>query len=163
ARRVRPDFRLTPENRRDVAAICRRLGGMPLAIELAAAWLEALSIQDIAAEIDRGLDILATDFSDVPDRHRSIRAVFDTSFRLLTEAERGTLARLAVFRDGFSLEAAEAVAGTEGQWGAFLQTLLGLAHKSWLSRVERNRYQMHELLRRYAEEQLGESRDAVRE
>jgi len=163
ARRVRPDFRLTPENRRDVAAICRRLGGMPLAIELAAAWLEALSIQDIAAEIDRGLDILATDLSDVPDRQRSIRAVFDTSFRLLTEAERGTLARLAVFRDGFSLEAAEAVAGTEGQRGAFLQTLLGLAHKSWLSRVERNRYQMHELLRRYAEEQLGESRDAVRE
>lgn len=163
ARRVRPDFRLTPENRRDVAAICRRLGGMPLAIELAAAWLEALSIQDIAAEIDRGLDILATDLSDVPDRQRSIRAVFDTSFRLLTEAERVTLARLAVFRDGFSLEAAEAVAGTEGQRGAFLQILLGLAHKSWLSRVERNRYQMHDLLRRYAEEQLGESRDAARE
>lgn len=167
ARRVRPGFALTSDNVAAVAAICRQVGGMPLAIEMAAAWLEALTLPEIAAEIQRGLDILATDLRDVPDRQRSIRAVCDASFRLLTEAERAILPCLAMFRDGFTREAAEALAQTDeadarGKPG-FLQILLALVHKSWLSRDEDGRFQMHELLRQYAEEQLGATREATAE
>ena len=149
---IRPAFRLMPDNAGDVARICRRLEGMPLAIELAANWLELLSPAEIAAEIDRSLDLLATELRDVPQRQRSIRAIFDSTWQLSSEHEESLLPRLAVFRAPFSREAAEAVAG------AGLRDLLALVNKSWLQRVKGvdgvSRFQMHELLRQFAEEKL---------
>ena len=174
AARVRPGFRLRADNIADVARICRQVQGLPLGIELAAAWLEALSLPDIAAEIERNLDILATEQRGVPDRQRSIRAVFDTSWALLSDRERAILPMLSVFRGGFAREAAEFVAA------ASLRDLLGLVNKSWLqpsetrnTRYERRdrpedaetgtrrsslaaRFQLHALLRQYAEEKLAE-------
>lgn len=177
ASRVRPGFRLRADNIADVARICRQVQGLPLGIELAAAWLEALSLPEIADEIERNLDILATEQRGVPDRQRSIRAVFDTSWALLSDRERAILPMLSVFRGGFAREAAEFVAA------ATLRDLLGLVNKSWLQPVELRmtsdelraanepsslvtrssslvtsggRYMLHALLRQYAEQKLAE-------
>lgn len=183
AARVRPGFGLRADNIADVARICRQVQGLPLGIELAAAWLEALALPDIAAEIERNLDILATEQRGVPDRQRSIRAVFDTSWALLTDRERAILPMLSVFRGAFAREAAEFVAA------ATARDLLGLVNKSWLQPVESRvtndelrvtsdelrvksapselvarrsplvtssgRFQIHALLRQYAEEKLA--------
>ncbi|WP_374685679.1 adenylate/guanylate cyclase domain-containing protein, partial [Promineifilum sp.] len=188
AARVRPGFRLGRDNVLDVARICRQVEGLPLGIELAAAWLEALSLPEIAAEIEHSLDILATEQRGVSDRQRSIRAVFDTSWQLLSDRERAILPMLSVFRGGFAREAAEFVAA------ASLRDLRGLVNKSWLqvndeartTNDERQttnpepaagadrselvarrsspiatggRFQLHELLRQYAEEKLREMPD----
>lgn len=172
AARVRPGFYITPENAFDVARICRQVQGLPLGIELAAAWLEVLPLGDIADEIERCLDILSTEQYGVPDRQRSIRAVFDTSWQLLSDRERAILPMLAVFRGGFRREAAEFVAA------AGLRDLLGLVNKSWLQIKDESRgavsntqtiagssltgptlhggrFEIHELLRQYAEEKLN--------
>jgi hypothetical protein len=123
---------------------------MPLAIELAAAWVEMLSPGEIAAEIERSLDFLESDLRDLPERHRSLRAVFVSSWALLTEAEREALQGLSVFRGNFTRQAAEKVAG------ASLRTLLALVNKSWLQPVSGrdSRYQIHPLLRQYASARL---------
>jgi predicted ATPase/class 3 adenylate cyclase len=174
AARVRPGFRITPDIALDVARICRQVQGLPLGIELAAAWLEVLPLQEIADEIERCLDILSTEQYGVPDRQRSIRAVFDTSWQLLSDRERAILPMLAVFRGGFRREAAEFVAA------AGLRDLLGLVNKSWLQIKDESRgapsdtktfagsnlagpalvggrFEIHELLRQYAEEKLRHS------
>jgi predicted ATPase/DNA-binding NarL/FixJ family response regulator len=150
ARRARPDFSLAAEQEY-VVHICQLVAGMPLALEMTAAWLKRLPCRDIASEIERGLDILESPASNVPPRHRSMRAVFDHSWNLLTEGERKVFMKLSVFRGGFRKEAAEAVAG------ASLHTLSSLVDKS-LVRLEANRrYDLHELLRQYAEERLNPS------
>ncbi len=148
ARRVQPNFVLTRENAGPVLEICRLVQGMPLALELAAAWLALLPPEEIAAEIARGLDFLETEQADVPDRQRSLRAVFETSWKLLSETEREAFQRLCVFAGSFSRAVAEHVSG------AGLRTLLALADKSWLQPVEGGRYQLHEVLRHYGTEQL---------
>jgi predicted ATPase len=109
ARRVRSDFALSRE-REQVVRLCRLVAGMPLAIELAASWLKALSVDQVVAALERDLDILTTRDRNTPERHRSMRAVLDDSWRLLCAEERLTLARLTVFCGGFDLEGAEAVA-----------------------------------------------------
>ncbi len=144
AQRLRRDFALSEANREEVARICRLVDGLPLAIELAAAWTHVLSCREIAQEVERGLDFLASAHRDVPERHRSLRAVFDHSWKLLGEAEQRALSRLAVFRGGFSREAAEQVAG------ASLGMLSSLVAKSLVQRNEAGRYDLHELLRQYA-------------
>lgn len=144
AQRVRLDFDLSEQNRGEVARLCRLVDGMPLGIELAAAWTHVLSCREIAEEVERGLDFLATGQRDVPERHRSLRAVFDHSWKLLTEAEQRVLIRLAVFRGGFSREAAEQVAG------ASLAILSSLVSKSLVQRTEAGRYDLHELIRQHA-------------
>lgn len=146
ARRARIDFALTAEDRPQVARICRLVEGMPLGIELAAAWSRTLSCREIAQEIERNLDFLAAVMRDAPKRHRSIRAAFDHSWNLLTGEERCALRRLSVFRGSFSREAAEPVAG------ASLALLSALVDKSLLQRMER--YDLHELIRQYADLQL---------
>lgn len=83
AQRVKPEFQLEIANREPVARICRITAGMPLAIELAAAWIDLFSVNKLAAEIERHLDVLETDMRDLPERHRSIRATIDTSWLLL--------------------------------------------------------------------------------
>ncbi|MCL4294601.1 MAG: tetratricopeptide repeat protein [Anaerolineae bacterium] len=147
ARRIRRDFVLADELL-SVARICQLVEGGPLALELAASWVKTLPSEVIAAEIARNLDFLTTKLRNVPDRQRSMRAVFDYSWQLLSEAERSVFKRLAVFRGGFQREAAERVAR------ASLPILLSLVDKSLLRSEPDGRYQMHELLRQYAAEQL---------
>ncbi|GAB4436320.1 MAG: hypothetical protein OHK0015_28000 [Chloroflexi bacterium OHK40] len=144
ARRVRRDFDLAIEGPA-VAQICRLVAGMPLAIELAAAWAKTLPSAEIAAEIGRNLLFLAANLRDLPERHRSVRAAFDQSWRLLSAAEQRTFRRLAVFRGGFTPDAAIRVAG------ATLPLLAALVDKSLIRLDSGGRYQTHELLRQYAE------------
>ena len=148
AQRAQVGLVLPVEERRAVARLCRLVEGMPLGIELAAAWVQTLSCQEIAQETERSLDFLAVSARDVPDRHRSIRAVFDHSWKLLSAEEQQVMRRLSVFRGGFRREAAEAVAE------ATLPLLSALIDKSLLRRTAANRYDLHELVRQYAEAKL---------
>jgi predicted ATPase/Tfp pilus assembly protein PilF len=151
ARRAQAGFRLTAENQEQVVEIVQMAQGMPLGIELAAAWLEMLGPDEIVAEMRRNLDFLETELQDVPERHRSIRAVFDYSWNLMTEDERSAFSKLSVFRGGFTREAASSVTG------ALLRPLTMLVNKSLLRRLPSGRYEVHELLRQYAEEKLRQN------
>jgi len=144
ARRAQAGFVLKAEEGPSVVRICQMVEGMPLAIELAAAWVPVLTCREIAREIERGLDFLGTSMRDVPERQRSLRAAFDHSWNLLSADERGVLCRLAVFRGGFERGAAEQIAG------ASLPSLLALASKSLVRRTENRRYDLHEVVRQYA-------------
>lgn len=150
ARRVRADFALRTINLPDLNRLLRLVQGMPLAIELAAAWLNMFSVAEISTEICQSLDLLATELRNVPDRHRNIRAVFAHSWNRLTEKEQVLFKALSVFRGGFTRQAAQQVTG------ASLRTLAGLVNKSLLiSHPDIGRYEIHELLRQYAQEQLA--------
>jgi predicted ATPase len=153
ARRAQAGFALGSDDIAQVIRICRLVEGLPLAIELASAWVRAISPKEIADEIARNLDFLSTRLQDLPTRHRSLRAVFDHSWNLLTTEERQAFARLSVFRGGFSREAAVAVAD------ASLLELSGLMDKSLVRRMASGRYWVHELLRQYAQDKLNESGD----
>jgi predicted ATPase/DNA-binding SARP family transcriptional activator len=148
AQRVDRAFSLAADERQAVIHICELVDGLPLGIELAAAWVRVLSCQEIAREIERNLDFLATTWQNVPEGHRSLRAVFDHSWKLLSVEQREVMRRLAVFHGGFSREAAEEIAG------ASLPMLAGLADKSLLHLKEVGRFEMHPVLRQYAAERL---------
>jgi predicted ATPase/DNA-binding CsgD family transcriptional regulator len=150
ARRARADFSLEVE-REAVVRICQLVEGLPLALEMTAAWLKRLPCQEIAGELARGLDILETPARNVPPRHRSMRAVFEHSWNLLSDSEREVFKKLSVFRGGFRKEAAQAIAG------ASLGVLSALVDKSLLRVDASGRYDLHELLRQYAEEKLTAS------
>src|SRR5690606_10639047 len=149
ARRARPDFVLDRAIE-PVTRICRLVTGMPLAIELAAAWLRALPVEAVASEITRGLDILSSRYTNLPPRHRSMRVVLEQSWALLTPAEREVFRRLAVMRGSFRLEAAVHIAD------ATLPVITDLVEKSLLI-VEGERYRLHELLRQFGLEKLHQS------
>lgn len=152
ARRVRPDFALAASDLSHLTRICRLVEGMPLGIELAAGWVDLISLAEIATEIQRSLDILETEVRDVPDRQRSMRAVFDSSWERLRVAEQQTFISFAVFRGGFTRRAAESVVG------ASLRLLSKLVSQSLLHYEQATeRYQIHELLRQYAAEKLTEA------
>lgn len=155
--RIYPKFDPTVEDLKHLAHICRLVEGMPLAIELAAGWMNVLSPKELASEIQRDLDILTSGMRDIPERHHSMRAVFDQSWSLLDQNERDVFMRLSAFRGGFTLEAGQAVTGVS------LQTLAGLVNKSFLSHdTTTGRFEIHELLRQYAQEQLEKtSEDSV--
>ncbi len=160
ARRQYPGFELGAENLPYVIRICSLVGGLPLGIELAAGWMAVLEPQQIAREIGQSLDILATEAGNVPERQQSLRAVFDSSWRLLTEQEREAVQDLSVFEGGFDLKAAQRISGLS------LQTLLALVNKSWVQQVEGGRFRFHDLLHRYGREKLAadpEHEAAVRE
>jgi predicted ATPase/class 3 adenylate cyclase len=150
ARLLRPDYAPTIDDLGVVARICCLVDGMPLAIELAAGWVDTLALPDIALEIEHGLDLLATELRDVPARHRSMRAVFEASWRRLGAMERAAFTRLSVFRGGGARRAVQEVTGATLPQ---LQALLGasLLHYD----AGRDRYTVHELLRQYAAEQLS--------
>lgn len=152
AQRVDHTFDLEQEAAH-VARICRLVGGMPLAIEIAAAWLSALPCAVIPDEIQRGLDFLTTHLHDIPERHRSIQAVFAHTWELLSDAERRCLAAMSVFQTDFDRQAAEHIAG------ASLPVIAGLVQKSLLKRQEHGRYRLHQLLRQYAASQLDQNPD----
>src|SRR5262249_1130986 len=150
ARALRPDLVPEQDDLSFVAQICRLVEGMPLAIELAAGWVDTLALSDIAAEIARGLDLLATELRDVPARHRSMRAVFDATWHRLGAAHQPVFARLAVFRGGGTRRAVQAVTQ------ATLPQLHAVVGASLLQYdAERDRYTIHELLRQYAAEKLA--------
>jgi predicted ATPase/DNA-binding SARP family transcriptional activator len=148
ARRLVPDFAATTDNIQAVIQICRLLEGMPLAILLAAAWVEVLTPAEIVAEISQGFDFLVNQLQNVEERQQSLRAVFDHSWRLLTGPERTIFAQLSVFRGGLTREAAEVVTR------ASLRDLMALVNKSLLQHTPAGRYEVHELLRQYAAEKL---------
>jgi predicted ATPase/DNA-binding XRE family transcriptional regulator len=153
ARRIESGFVLAG-NEFAVADICRAVEGMPLGIELAATWLRAMPCDQIGGEIRHDLDFLTTPLRNVAERHRSLRAVFEHSWALLSEAEREVVMKLSVFRGGCDLEAAEQVAG------ASLRLLAGLIDKSLVRLNPAGRYEMHELLRQFAADKLLEAGQA---
>jgi predicted ATPase/DNA-binding XRE family transcriptional regulator len=177
AQAVRPGFALSPDNAAAVAEICSRLEGLPLAIELAAARTRALPPQALLARLGRALPLLTGGPSDLPDRQRTLRDTIAWSYGLLREPERVLFSQLAVFAGGWTLEAAEAVAGGRGSGGvdptgparshdssllapeAVLDGLESLLDKSLILRAEaaggEPRFRMLETIREYALEQLA--------
>ena len=157
ARRVHPGFTPGEDAVRQIVQICRLVQGMPLGILLAAAWMRMLSPAEIAAQLAaHTLDFLEVDWHSVPERQRSLRVVFDYSWRLLKERERQILCALAVFRGGFTFAAAQHIAASQDAPLA-LHDLMGLINSSMLQRAATGRYEMHEVLRQYAEEKLHET------
>jgi predicted ATPase/DNA-binding CsgD family transcriptional regulator len=152
ARQVRGDLAIVDDHAA-VVQVCRLVEGMPLALELAAGWTKILPTDKIASEIQRNLDFLSTSLRDVPQRHQSITAVFEQTWEHLTDEERRVFRTLSVFSGGFRREAAEAVAGVS------LRVLSYLVDKSLLTREPNGRYQMHELLRQYAQTRLETTPD----
>jgi predicted ATPase/DNA-binding NarL/FixJ family response regulator len=154
ARRLQPGFSLAAEaDRRAVVRICQIAEGMPLGLELAASWLRAIPPQQIARRITQSLDFMVASTRNMPKRHRSIRSVFEQSWNLLSPAERSVLMKLSIFRGGFTLQAAEQVAG------ASIALIAALIDKSQVRPEQANRYDMHELLRQFAYEKLHESNE----
>jgi predicted ATPase/DNA-binding SARP family transcriptional activator len=158
----RPDFDLSAKTEPHVAEICRRLEGMPLAIELAASRVGVLSVAEIAARLDSALDLLSARNRDAPDRQRTLRGALDWSYRLLDDEEQALFRRLAVFAGGFSLAAAEFVgAGVSSERATVLDRLDSLLHKSLLRREEvaggESRYHVLETIRAYGWERLLEA------
>ena len=150
ASRVKANFELTEIEQLALIKICQLLDGTPLAIELAAAWVGVLSCQEIAQEIGSNIDFLTTSMRDVPERHRSLRATFNHSWKLLSDQERDVLSRLSIFHGGFGRSAAVEVAC------ATLPLLASLVSKSLVRRVENGRYDLHEVIRQYASSYLEE-------
>ncbi len=159
AHRVQPGFQPADVDLAEISHICRLVEGMPLGILLAAAWLGVLPpaeiATEIAGEVGQGLDFLRAEWPDVPERQRSLRAVFDRSWNLLSEREREVFRGLSVFSGGFTRAAAEQVSG------ASLHQLRALADKSLLQITPSGRYEIHELLRQYAAEKLHSLPDAA--
>jgi predicted ATPase len=152
AGRNTPDFALQPGDTRDLTQICQLVDGMPLALELAAGWVDMLSLSDIAAEIRGGMDFLETDALDMPDRHRSVEAIFEGTWRRLEPAEQVVFTQLCVFRGGFTRQAAREITG------ATLRQLAGLMNKSLLLFDRKiNRYHIHRLLRYYGLKRLADA------
>jgi len=152
ARRMQADFELSADNLPDVIRICRMVNGLPLGIVLASSWLEMLSVTEIADEIEGSIDFLETSLRDIPERQRSMRAVFDYSWNLLNETERDIFMTLSIFRGGFTREAVQNITG------ASLRTLMSLLHKSLITRdADSGRYHIHELTRQYAQSKLEDS------
>ncbi len=148
ARQNNPTFSLTAAERPFVSNICRLVGGMPLAIELAAPWTTILSCREIAQEVEQNLDFLTDTLRGVPEGHRSLRAVFNHSWQLLNDSERTAFCNLAVFEGGFDRFAAQKVADIG------LPMLINLVNKSLIQRGEGDRFHMHALLRQFATEYL---------
>ncbi len=164
ARHVRPDFRAADDNAATVAQICERLDGMPLAIELAAARVRALSLTEILDSLHDRFRLLTGGARTAVRRQQTLRASVDWSHALLTEAERVLFRRLAVFLGGFDLEGAQAIAGgAEVERYQVLDQLSLLVEKSLVVAENvggRTRYRLLETVRQYALEKLGESGEA---
>jgi predicted ATPase/class 3 adenylate cyclase len=161
ARAVDPDFALTVQNTAAVVQVCRRLDGVPLAIELAAARVAAMSPAELVEGLERRFETLAGGRRRAVQRHQTLRAAIDWSYELLSEEERRLLARLAVFAGGCTRRAAEAVCGTEplvpGQVFGFLAALVGKSLVVAQRDGHETRYRLLETIREYGEERLAET------
>src|SRR5215218_6422799 len=159
-----PDFELTPENGRAVAQVCRRLEGIPLAIELATARVGPLAVEEVVQRLEDSLGLLTTGPRTAPPRQRTMRATLQWSHGLLSEPETKLFRRRSAFAGGWTLEAAEAV-GSDGLGGAnVLDVLSRLVEKSLVvaeaTEGGRMRYRMLEPIRQYAREKLEEGGEA---
>ncbi|MEZ4869776.1 MAG: BTAD domain-containing putative transcriptional regulator [Caldilineaceae bacterium] len=157
ARQVMANVDLPEAEMAAIARICQLVEGMPLGIELAAPWLRTLSCQEIATEIAHSLDFLATSLRNVPDRHRSLRVIFDQTWERLSQTEQATLMRLSIFRGGCTREAALTVTR------ATLPMMSSLVDKALLRRTNTGRYTLHELIRQFAEMRLQADPEADEE
>lgn len=146
ARRHRPNLVLDEAAMASVLDICRSTGGLPLALELAAAWARALPVDEIATELERDLTLLDHDAADLPERQRGMRAAIDASWRLLSPRDRAAMMRLAVFAGDFDRQAAAAVADVSAT------RLAALLDASLLRWDGHKRYDFHPLIRRFARE-----------
>ena len=151
---VRPGFAVTAANAAPVGEVCRRLDGLPLAIELATARLRTLPVEQIAARLGDRFRLLSGGSRTALPRHQTLQAVVDWSWDLLDEAEQRLARRLSVFLDGATLEAAEAVCGGD------LDVLGALVDKSFVTLGDDGRYRMLETIRAYAAERLAEAGEA---
>ena len=151
ARRAAPDVQLTPADYPAITTICRLVGGMPLGLQLAAGWARSLSLTEIAQELQEDIELLESTQRDLPERHRSMRAVFEYSWNLLDPQERAAFAALSIFRGGFTRPAAKAVCSLS------TPVLTRLVDKSLVQHDSSGRYQVHELLRQLAAEKLAEN------
>jgi predicted ATPase/DNA-binding XRE family transcriptional regulator len=148
ARQALVGFELKDADLPAIRQICLLVDGMPLAIGLAAGWIRTLTCAEIAQEIQSNINFLMSSARDLAERHRSIRATFDYSWKLLSTHEQLVLQRSSVFKGGFTREAAERATG------ASLAVLSALASKSLLQRTDLGRYGLHELVRQYSVEHL---------
>lgn len=163
-----PTFALTSRNREAVVQVCRQLDGIPLAIELAAARVKVLTVDQIASRLDDRFNFLTSGNRSALPQHQTLRALVDWSYELLTSQEQDLLRRLAVFSGGFTLEAAQAVCGMDGdRFISVLENLSRLIDKSLVdtdeTTAETMRYRLLETIRQYALEKLkqaGESQFA---
>jgi non-specific serine/threonine protein kinase len=161
ARSARPPFEPEPASAPALARICRRLDGLPLAIELAAPRVTILSLEELAARLDGGLRILTASAPRSPGRHQTLQATIDWSYGLLAEEERTLLARLSVFAGGWTLAAAEQVCGGAGiEERDVLDHLARLVDKSLVLAEPRGgetRYRLLETVRQYGQDKLSGS------
>ena len=152
ARKADADFTYTVEDLFSVIRICRLVGGLPLGIELAAPWVRLMSCREIADEIERSFDLLTTSLRNIPERHRSMRVVFEQTWQQLSLKEQAILSRLSIFRGGCLRDAAEFV--TE----ATVHQLSSLVDRALLRRTGGGgRYDLHELIRKFALEQMQDT------
>lgn len=165
---VLPGFALTADNRETIAALCRRLEGIPLAVELAATWVRALSLTQILEQLTNHYRLLNTRNRGSPERHRTLHACIEWTHGLCTSAEQNVWAQAAVFREGFELDAIDAVylAGPEHDRSAphapVVDIVASLVDKSILIRDERGervRYRMLETIRQYGQERIQDTED----
>jgi predicted ATPase len=148
AQRIRGDFSLSESEAPYVLRLCQLVEGAPLALELAASWLRVLSCAEVVAGVERNLDFLSSSVRNIPDRHRSMRAIFQQSWQMLSKPEQAAFGRLSLFKGGFQREAAQAVAEVR------LPVLVNLVDKSLLRLTPSGRYLVHELVRQFAGEKL---------
>jgi predicted ATPase len=147
ARRVSPNY--NPDHLGGIVRICRLVDGLPLSLLLASNWISEFSADEIADRIEQSLDFLATEWADLPERQRSLRATFEYSWNMLSEAEQSAMMKCAVFRNPFSIQAAHQVAGCSDR------TLHALLGKNTLFSPSAGHYQMHDMIRQYSMEKLA--------
>lgn len=168
ARLVRPDFRITEQNARPLALLCRRLDGIPLAIELAAARVRMFTVEEINGKLDQSFRILTGGWRTAPLRHQTLRSLVDWSYGLLNAAEKRLLQRLSVFSGGWTLDAAERVCSGEGVTQEDVLELMSSLSDQNLVLPEQadghSRYRLLETMQQYARQRLAESGggDAIR-
>lgn len=151
ARLLKPDFHPSEEDKLAIMRLCQLVEGAPLALELAAAWVHGLAVTEIVLELERNLDLLTTSRPDLPERHQSMRAVFDYFWLLLSDEERSVFQKQAVFNDGYTREAFQEVTGAD-------TTMLSrFVDKSALTISQDGRYRRHSLMSKYSAARLADA------
>lgn len=148
AKRAHASITFSSQDKQHVLKICQLVGGLPVGIELAATWSRTLTCEEIQQEIEKNIDFLQTKMHDVPERHRSLRAVFDYSWNMMNKDERAVMLKLAVFAGGFNRDGAQDVCE------ATLPMLAALVDKSLLRRNASGRYEILKTLRQYIVQKL---------
>ena len=156
ARKTQGQFSPSTDEVACIAQACRLVQGVPLAIELAASWMHHYTCTEIVEQIENSLDFLSSPYRNIPARHRSLRAVFEHSWNLLTPTEQDVFALFSIFRGGFRVEAAEAVLVNQPSD----LVIFALVEKSLVQQQPEGRYDIHPLLREYAHEKLLQQSEA---